>query len=168
MNGGGKSHRDFLLQILPHVRVFARVAPKQKELVITMLGELGYVTLMCGDGTNDVGALKHAHVGVAILSDAPERLLEKTTPSLPVNNQHRWPPANAGRRPPPVSTLGPLPSDIAASVRSPRNSSSGAQTGSLRQRMLRGLEEGERDLVVRLGDASIAAPFTSKLSSTQC
>ncbi|KTG46494.1 hypothetical protein cypCar_00000803 [Cyprinus carpio] len=118
--------------LLPHVRVFARVSPKQKEFVITSLKGLGFVTLMCGDGTNDVGALKHAHIGVALLANAPEHMPEKKKRSKDKE----------------YSSGEPRPAEKISQV-------------------LRELEEDQIQ-VVKLGDASIAAPFTSKLSSIQC
>ena len=53
------------------MQVFARTAPEQKELILQTLRERGMTTLMCGDGTNDVGALKAAHVGIALLAPRP-------------------------------------------------------------------------------------------------
>jgi cation-transporting ATPase 13A1 len=44
------------------------MSPDDKERVLKRLKTQGHHTLMCGDGANDVGALKQAHVGVALLS----------------------------------------------------------------------------------------------------
>ncbi len=53
-----KDHASSLGVIVPFVRVFARTSPSQKALIVQTLNQLGLTTLMCGDGSNDVGALK--------------------------------------------------------------------------------------------------------------
>jgi cation-transporting ATPase 13A1 len=60
---------DFVISsgLFPRVDVFARMTPAQKEQVLAKYNATQF-TVMCGDGTNDVGALKRAHVGLALLS----------------------------------------------------------------------------------------------------
>ena len=41
--------------LVQHTWVYARVSPSQKELILTTLKSLGYITLMVSNDTNDVG-----------------------------------------------------------------------------------------------------------------
>ncbi|XP_014637178.1 PREDICTED: manganese-transporting ATPase 13A1 isoform X3 [Ceratotherium simum simum] len=182
LTGDGLAHLQAedpqqLLRLIPHVQVFARVAPKQKEFVITSLKELGYVTLMCGDGTNDVGALKHADVGVALLANAPERVVERRrrprdSPILSNSSSRatsRVARQRSGLPPPeeqPASQRVSLGTGAAAPPCCQVSPLPPAPQDRLSQ-VLRDLED-ESTPIVKLGDASIAAPFTSKLSSIQC
>ncbi|CAJ1358711.1 unnamed protein product [Effrenium voratum] len=51
------------------VKIFARLSPFQKEQIIQAVRKYEQTySFMCGDGGNDVGALKEADVGLALLS----------------------------------------------------------------------------------------------------
>jgi manganese-transporting P-type ATPase len=138
------------LALLPQTAIFARTSPTQKESILARLKSppLSLHTLMCGDGTNDVGALKQAHIGVALLDGRPEDLQKilKEIRDSQIRKQQK-------------SIL---------EARKRWEGSSGAPTAGL-DKMLEKLEEAEAEgsNLVKLGDASVAAPFTSKISTIQ-
>ncbi len=121
---------------LAYVKIFARVSPAQKEAILNTLKDSGYTTLMCGDGTNDVGALKQAHIGLALLNQDPVR--------RPAALKAK----GAGRAP------GATGSTQAATTPTRR-----ARTI---QDLLNEMEAEDAASTVKLGDASIASAFTSR------
>ncbi|KAF1779664.1 P-type ATPase, cytoplasmic domain N [Phytophthora cactorum] len=119
--------------------VFARTSPQQKEHLIMAMNRCGKTTAMCGDGTNDVGALKQAHIGISIVNSSST----ENTPHV----------VDAGRG---TGSAGQ------GGLRNRRQAGRrGRSVGELQQ-SLSGSDEAQ---IVRLGDASIASPFTSKSSS---
>ncbi|KAI9468142.1 hypothetical protein BX667DRAFT_534492 [Coemansia mojavensis] len=54
-----------LRQLLLNIRIFARMTPQGKVACVQLHMERA-VTAMCGDGGNDTGALRAAHVGIAL------------------------------------------------------------------------------------------------------
>ncbi|KAI5171532.1 manganese-transporting P-type ATPase [Nematocida sp. LUAm3] len=109
------SHRASPRKTFKWPSVFARANPEIKEKIIATINLTGEHTLMCGDGTNDVGALKSAHVGLALLEGTKKKAKSVTLP------------------------------------------------GNIGQTMFI-LDE---EIKVKLGDASVAAPFTSRTGSLQ-
>ncbi|KAK0496969.1 endoplasmic reticulum Ca-transporting P-type ATPase [Armillaria luteobubalina] len=158
--------------------VYARVSPAQKEYILTTLKTLGYITLMAGDGTNDVGALKQAHVGVALLDGTPEDLqkiaehqkferIKKVYESqLKISARFNQPPPPV---PPAIAHL--FPDAVQAQQEAAANLQVARKRNPMEKFDLAGITdklaemEGEEDVPkIKLGDASCAAPFTSKLS----
>ncbi|KAK2741144.1 hypothetical protein FQN57_005746 [Myotisia sp. PD_48] len=210
-----------LRDLIRHTWVYARVSPKQKEEILLEMKDAGYTTLMCGDGTNDVGALKQAHVGVALLNGSQDDLnkiaehfrntkmkeiyekqvslmkrFNQPTPPVPVNIAHLYGPgptnphyekamlreaqkkAISGATSTEQDGVQTIISPGAQALQQTSNSNltpeerrqqqaSLAASGladKLTSSMMEGLEEDEPP-TLKLGDASVAAPFTSKLAN---
>jgi len=155
------------------------VSPDQKEIILSTLKDIGFVTLMCGDGTNDVGALKQAHVGIALLNE----VFSGTMTSSGVSN-------NTMNNPQPRSEISSV--SIASNAPSNRKSninnnnkktssnaksvgeSDHGQKSSISKSPLSSIHSQERMTslmkqleesgmpMLQFGDASIASPFTCK------
>ena len=50
------------------VAVWARQSPGDKKIIVSALNKNGRICLFCGDGTNDVAALKEASIGIGLMS----------------------------------------------------------------------------------------------------
>ncbi|KAG6833024.1 hypothetical protein H0H87_012282 [Tephrocybe sp. NHM501043] len=170
-------HQPSWNDLVQNTWVYARVSPSQKEYILTTLKTLGYITLMAGDGTNDVGALKQAHIGVALLDGTPEDLqkiaerqklerIKKVYESqLNISARFNQPPPPV---PPAIAHL--LPDVVQAQQKVAAEHQAARKQNPMEKFNLAAITdkmadmEGEDDVPkIKLGDASCAAPFTSKL-----
>ncbi|KAI5917575.1 cation pump, Ca2+ pump [Camillea tinctor] len=203
--------------LLRYTWVYARVSPKQKEEILLGLKDMGYFTLMAGDGTNDVGALKQAHIGIALLNGTQEDLMRiaehsrntkmkelyqkqvdlmkrfnQPAPPVPVMIAHLFPPGpsnpnylkamerEAGKKGITVQELAKLNGTNVETITTPaaqqlinndprmaRQQESMKKAAGFADKMTNAMMEQElgddEPPTLKLGDASVAAPFTSKL-----
>ncbi|KAH9469023.1 hypothetical protein Pst134EA_009545 [Puccinia striiformis f. sp. tritici] len=111
---------------------------------------------MAGDGTNDVGALKAAHVGVALLDGSPEDL--KAIAEHQRNERIKKVLADS------VEHISERHSKSGQDARK-ANPMEKFNLADITAKMADMEEDSEGPPKIKLGDASVAAPFTSKLSN---
>ncbi|KAK9453271.1 hypothetical protein V1511DRAFT_89513 [Dipodascopsis uninucleata] len=189
---------EHVWDLIKRTWVWARVSPSQKEYILTKLKDGGYTTLMCGDGTNDVGALKQAHIGVALLNgteDSLKKIAENARnekmrqlyerqcdmikrwggrqPAVPPMIAHLYPPGpnnphyrtaiekRGGTVDEDLITAAYTTSDPEAAVKA----AEAAKAASIADKMMSLADDDDSEAPsLKLGDASVAAPFTSKLA----
>lgn len=179
-------------------RVFARASPDDKTGILAYAKKQGKTTLMCGDGTNDVGALKQAHVGIALLVNATnDPRLKKlaggmhagpsgngnsssatgsssnasnASNSASSTSSNAQGGARGGRNAKKTGLSAIIAASAASGMNANNSRGSQAPPQSFREAMTQAQQllaeaDEESKKIVQLGDASVAAPFTSKGSS---
>lgn len=61
-----KMSDEELLEIIPNIKIFARVTPEDKLRIGTLYQKLGEIVAMTGDGVNDSPALKAMDIGISL------------------------------------------------------------------------------------------------------
>lgn len=81
--GSGKGHTSLLWELLTCIRIFARMTPNGKINVVEGFMSQGLMCAMVGDGGNDSGALRTAHVGMALSSATSATVVAPFTTNRP-------------------------------------------------------------------------------------
>jgi len=157
--------KSALSNLAPIISVFARHAPRHKEAVIAAFNASGHHTLMCGDGTNDVGALKQAHVGVSIISvpdlEKKQRSANDVISAVKAEEKKERKKAQKKKE---KESKGGGSGKVPSATKKPKRSRADRV-----EKSLQALREAEDEVnFVSLGNASMASPFTSRKTSVRC